>query len=64
VPQHVAEDVRAVLRVEHGILPGAADDFRVRTPDDIVELRTRSTSTMQTLPLAIAAVSLIVGGTA
>jgi putative ABC transport system permease protein len=61
VPQ-VAEDVRGVLREEHGILPGAPDDFRVRTLDDIVELRTQSTSTMQTLLLAIAAVSLLVGG--
>jgi putative ABC transport system permease protein len=58
----VAEDIRRLLRHQHEILPGAVDDFRVRTLDEIVSLRTRTTRTMTTLLSAVAAVSLLVGG--
>jgi putative ABC transport system permease protein len=58
----VAEAIRGVLRVRHDILPGAPDDFRVRTLEDIVALRTRTTSTMTWLLAATAAVALLVGG--
>jgi putative ABC transport system permease protein len=58
----VAEDIRRLLRRQHEILPGAVDDFRVRTLDEIVSLRTRTTRTMTTLLSAVAAVSLLVGG--
>ena len=58
----VAEDVRRVLRIQHGIVPGGADDFRVRTLDEIVAVRTRTTRTMTSLLGSIAAVSLLVGG--
>jgi putative ABC transport system permease protein len=58
----VAEQVAQVLRVRHQILPGEPDDFRVRTLDDILAVRTRTTRTMTTLLAGIAAVSLLVGG--
>ena len=58
----VAEDIRTLLRVRHQILQGEPDDFRVRTLDEIVALRTSTTRTMTTLLSSIAAVSLIVGG--
>ncbi|MGH6914778.1 MAG: ABC transporter permease, partial [Geminicoccales bacterium] len=57
-----AENIRGLLRIRHQIGPGEPDDFRVRTLDDIVALRTRTTATMTTLLAGIAAVSLIVGG--
>ncbi|MGH9371848.1 MAG: ABC transporter permease [Vicinamibacterales bacterium] len=58
----VAEEIRRVLRYRHEILPGQVDDFRVRTLEDIVALRTRTTRTMTSLLSGIAAVSLLVGG--
>jgi len=60
--RRVAEDIRGLLRIRHQILQGEPDDFRVRTLDEIVAIRTRTTRTMTTLLAAIAAVSLIVGG--
>jgi putative ABC transport system permease protein len=58
----VARGVTQVLRQRHQIVPGEADDFRVRTLDEIVAVRTRATRTMTTLLAGIAAVSLLVGG--
>jgi putative ABC transport system permease protein len=58
----VASRVTQVLRDRHQIFPGEPDDFRVRTLDDIVAVRTRTTRTMTTLLAGIAAVSLLVGG--
>jgi len=58
----VAEDIRRLLRIRHQILQDEPDDFRVRTLDEIVAIRTSTTRTMTTLLSAIAAVSLIVGG--
>ena len=58
----VADRVAALLRVRHAIAPGQPDDFRVRTLDEIVAVRTRTTNTMRRLLVAIAAVALLVGG--
>ena len=58
----VAEKIRGLLRIRHQIMQGEPDDFRVRTLDEIVAIRTRTTQTMTTLLAGIAAVSLIVGG--
>ena len=60
--QQVSEEVAAVLRVEHKLIPGEDDDFMVRTQDDITSMRTGMTQTMTLFTLAIAVVSLIVGG--
>ena len=60
--QEVSEQVAAVLRVEHELIPGEDDDFMVRTQDDITSMRTGMTQTMTMFTLAIAIVSLIVGG--
>jgi putative ABC transport system permease protein len=60
--QQVSEEVAAVLRVEHKLIPGEDDDFMVRTQDDITSIRTGMTQTMTLFTLATAVVSLIVGG--
>src|SRR5690606_919794 len=39
----VAEQIRGLLRIRHQIMPGEPDDFRVRTLEDMVALRTRTT---------------------
>ena len=61
VPE-VAREVTSLLRVRHEILPGEADDFRVRTLEEMIAVRTRTTRTMTSLLGGIAAVSLLVGG--
>jgi putative ABC transport system permease protein len=58
----VAEDIRRLLRYRHAIVPGLPDDFRVRSLEDIVALRTRTTRTMTALLSGVASVSLVVGG--
>ena len=58
----VARDAAALLRVRHGIHAGQPDDFRVRTLDEMIAVRTRTTRTMTSLLAGIAAVSLLVGG--
>jgi putative ABC transport system permease protein len=57
-----AAAVAAAIRIRHGIEPGEPDDFMVQTQDDIVALRTQTASTMSSLLMGIAAVSLVVGG--
>jgi putative ABC transport system permease protein len=58
----VADEAAALLRLRHGIHAGEPDDFRVRTLDDMIAMRTRTTRTMTSLLGGIAAVSLLVGG--
>jgi putative ABC transport system permease protein len=58
----VARSVADLLRFRHAILPGEPDDFRVRTLEEMIAVRTRTTRTMTSLLSGIAAVSLLVGG--
>jgi putative ABC transport system permease protein len=57
-----AQAVDSTLRARHEIAPGDPADFNVQTQDDIVALRTQTTSTMTTLLAGVAFVSLVVGG--
>ena len=57
-----AEAVRGAMRIQHELVTGDEDDFTVQTQDDIVALRTQTTSTMTTLLAGVAFVSLVVGG--
>jgi putative ABC transport system permease protein len=58
----VAREVAELLRLRHEIFPGEPDDFRVRTLDEMIAVRTSTTRTMTSLLSGIAAVSLLVGG--
>jgi len=58
----VAHAIGVVLRDRHLIPAGGADDFRVRTLDEMLLMRTRMTRTMTALLSGIAAVSMIVAG--
>ena len=60
--QDVAEGIRSQLRVRHKIVPGDADDFMVRTLEEMASVQTETTKTMTTLLASIAGVSLLVGG--
>ena len=58
----VGREVAELLRLRHAIMPGDPDDFRVRTLEEMVAVRTATTRTMTSLLSGIAAVSLLVGG--
>ena len=58
----VADEIGALLRVQHGLIPGDEDDFRVRTLEEIASVRSETTRTMTSLLASIAGVSLLVGG--
>jgi putative ABC transport system permease protein len=54
--------VSDVLRVRHQIRPGDADDFSVRSPEEMARVLSSTTDTMAYLLASVAAISLIVGG--
>jgi len=54
--------IEELLRARHNIPPGGADDFSVRTQEEIANVLTATTDTMTYLLASIAAVSLLVGG--
>jgi putative ABC transport system permease protein len=58
----VADEIAALLRVQHGLIPGDEDDFRVRTLEEMASVRSETTRTMTSLLASIAGVSLLVGG--
>jgi putative ABC transport system permease protein len=60
--QPAADAITDLLHNRHQIGPGDPDDFTVQTLEDIIALRTQTTSTMTSLLAGIAGVSLIVGG--
>jgi putative ABC transport system permease protein len=60
--QDTAEAIRVALRTSHKIVPGDADDFMVRTLEEMASVQTETTKTMTTLLASIAGVSLLVGG--
>ncbi|MFN2326731.1 MAG: ABC transporter permease [Gemmatimonadales bacterium] len=55
-------EVERILRSEHKIRPGAANDFQIQNPQEILATRQQTTQTFSVLLASIAAVSLIVGG--
>jgi putative ABC transport system permease protein len=58
----VADSIALLLRTRHKIVPGADDDFIIRTLEEVADIRSQATGTMTTLLAGIAGVSLIVGG--
>ncbi len=54
--------IEEVLRIEHELIDGQENDFMVRTQDDMMSMLTSTTQTMTMFTLAIAVVSLVVGG--
>lgn len=61
VPQ-VMEQVHELLRERHRIRPGAPDDFNVRDMAEMMNALSSATTLMSGLLLAVALISLVVGG--
>ena len=57
-----ADRIATLLRTRHKIVQGDADDFMVRTMEEMASVRVQATETMTSLLAGIAGVSLLVGG--
>ena len=56
------QEAAAVLRDRHHLRPEEEDDFNIRNPEDIIQAQLEASKTMTVLLIAIASVSLVVGG--
>jgi putative ABC transport system permease protein len=56
------EEIREVIRGTHGLTEGEPDDFTIRNQSDLIETASATTEVMTVLLLAIASISLLVGG--
>jgi putative ABC transport system permease protein len=62
VMARVTDQVSLLLRQRHNIRVGHDDDFTVRSQQDLAEMFTAQSKTMMYLLVAVAIVSLVVGG--
>jgi len=56
------EQIRALLRQRHRIVPPTEDDFNIRTQEEMAQMRVGASNIMTMLLASIASVSLLVGG--
>src|SRR5205085_6199414 len=52
----------ALLRERHHLRPEEEDDFNIRNPEDVIQAQLEASRTLTVLLLAIASISLFVGG--
>jgi putative ABC transport system permease protein len=56
------QEAAALLRDRHHIRPEQDDDFNVRNPEDVIQAKIDASKTLSVLLIAIASISLVVGG--
>jgi putative ABC transport system permease protein len=56
------QEAAALLRDRHHLRPEEDDDFNIRNPEDIIQAQLEASKTLTVLLIAIASISLIVGG--
>src|SRR6266513_1204817 len=56
------QQAAALLRDRHHLRPEAEDDFNIRNPEDIIQAQLAASRTLTILLVAIASISLLVGG--
>lgn len=56
------KQVGALLRERHHVRPDQPDDFNVRNPEDVIQAQMEASRTLTILLIAIASISLVVGG--
>ncbi len=56
------QEAASLLRDRHHIRPEQDDDFNVRNPEDIIQAQLEASKTLTMLLIAIASISLVVGG--
>jgi len=59
---NVQKHIKAALRQRHQLRKDAADDFNIENPSDVLSAREGATRTLGFLLIAVASVSLVVGG--
>jgi putative ABC transport system permease protein len=62
VVKGAGQQARALLRDRHHLRPEQDDDFNIRNPEDIIQAQLEASRTLTLLLVAIASISLIVGG--
>ena len=62
VVKTAGQEAAAVLRDRHHLRPEEDDDFNIRNPEDIIQAQLEASKTLTILLIAIASVSLLVGG--
>ncbi len=61
-PNPAMDDMTTVLRRQHQLEPGVLDDFQLRDRAQFAKMVTSTSETMSSLLLAVAMISLVVGG--
>ena len=56
------QEAAAILRDRHHLRPEEEDDFNIRNPEDIIQAQLEASRTLTILLIAIASISLVVGG--
>lgn len=56
------QQAAALLRDRHHLRPEVEDDFNIRNPEDIIEAQLAASRTLTILLVAVASISLLVGG--
>jgi putative ABC transport system permease protein len=56
------QQAAALLRDRHHLRPEEEDDFNIRNPEDIIQAQLAASRTLTVLLVAIASISLVVGG--
>jgi putative ABC transport system permease protein len=56
------QEATALLRDRHHLRPDEEDDFNIRNPEDVIQAQLDASKTLTILLIAIASVSLLVGG--
>jgi putative ABC transport system permease protein len=56
------DSATALLRQRHHIRSGEDDDFNIRRPDEVIKASIQASSTLQMLLVALATISLLIGG--
>jgi putative ABC transport system permease protein len=56
------QQIAALLRERHHLRPEEEDDFNIRNPEDVIQAQLEASHTLTLLLIAIASISLLVGG--
>src|SRR5262249_33609683 len=56
------QEAAAILRDRHHLRPEEEDDFNIRNPEDIIQAQLEASKTLKILLIAVASISLLVGG--
>ena len=62
VVKQAGQQIAELLRERHHLRPEEADDFNIRNPEDVIQAQLEASRTLTLLLIAIASISLVVGG--